>query len=132
MYYLAIFIVGSSVPLKNMIAYTHLMEFLPGRVSSMSGFMIFLDGMILVVSPIILQYVTINTDIFLWMALLMNIIGLSGFILMYIPESIKFQLEIGKYSDAKRDIESVLKFNKVSPETNLICLSLLDRFIAKK
>jgi hypothetical protein len=115
-----------------MIAYTHLMEFLPGRVSSMSGFMIFLDGMILVVSPIILQYVTINTDIFLWMALLMNIIGLSGFILMYIPESIKFQLEIGKYSDAKRDIEYVLKFNKVSPETNLICLTLLDRFIAKK
>ena len=96
-YYIAIFIIGSSVPLKNMIAYTHLMEFLPGKVSSMSGFMIFLDGMILVVSPLILQYVTNNTDIFLWLALGMNIVGLSGFILMYIPESIKFQLEIGRY-----------------------------------
>lgn len=96
-YYIAIFIIGSSVPLKNMIAYTHLMEFLPGKVSSMSGFMIFLDGMILVVSPLILQYVTNNTDIFLWLALGMNMVGLSGFILMYIPESIKFQLEIGRY-----------------------------------
>ena len=53
--------------------------------------------MILVVSPLILQYVTNNTDIFLWLALGMNIVGLSGFILMYIPESIKFQLEIGRY-----------------------------------
>lgn len=80
-YYIAIFFIGSSVPLKNMIAYTHLAEFLPGRVSSMSGFMIFLDGMILVVSPIILQYVTTNTDIYLWLALLMNLFGLSGFVL---------------------------------------------------
>ena len=93
MYYVAIFIFGSSVPLKNMIAYTHLMEFLPGRVGSMSGFMIFLDGMILVVSPLVLSYVTTNTDIFLWAGLGMNIFGLLGFIVFYIPESIKFQLE---------------------------------------
>lgn len=115
-FYLAIFVIGSSVPLKNMIAYTHLMEFLPGRVSKMSGFMIFLDGMILVVSPLILQYVTINTDIFLYAALGMNIIGLSGFLFMYIPESVKFQLEIGRYQAAQKDIEYVLKFNKSTPE----------------
>lgn len=92
-YYATIFVFGSSVPLKNMIAYTHLMEFLPGRVGSMSGFMIFLDGMILVVSPMILMFVTNNTAIFLWIGLFMNVFGLSAFIFMYIPESIKFQLE---------------------------------------
>jgi len=53
LYYLTIFIFGSSVPLKNMVAYTHLAEFLPGRVSKMSALMLFLDGMILVVSPTI-------------------------------------------------------------------------------
>jgi cyanate permease len=131
-YYVAIFIIGSSVPLKNMIAYTHLMEFLPGRVSAMSGFMIFLDGMILVVSPMILQYVTNNTDIFLWAALLMNVVGLCGFIFMYIPESIKFQLETGKFMGAKKDIEYVLKFNNCTPEQQVVCLGILDRLIVKK
>jgi hypothetical protein len=41
-----------------MVAYTHLAEFLPGRVSKMSALMLFLDGMILVVSPMVFQFVT--------------------------------------------------------------------------
>jgi MFS family permease len=131
-YYVCIFIIGSSVPLKNMIAYTHLMEFLPGRVGAMSGFMIFLDGMILVVSPLILQYVSNNTDLFLWAALLMNVLGLAGFVFMYIPESIKFQLETGKYIAAKKDIEFVLRFNRSTPEQEVVCLGILDRLIIKK
>lgn len=89
-YYVAIFIIGSSAPMKSMIAYTHLMEFIPHKIGSMSGFMIFLDGMVLVISPLILLYVTDNTDIFLWIAFGMNVVGLAGFIFMYIPESIKF------------------------------------------
>jgi MFS family permease len=36
-YYATIFIFGTSIPLKNMMAYTHLMEFLPGRVTEYSG-----------------------------------------------------------------------------------------------
>jgi hypothetical protein len=41
-----------------MVAYTHLAEFLPGRVSKMSALMLFMDGMILVVSPMVFQFVT--------------------------------------------------------------------------
>ena len=115
-YYVVIFIFGSSVPLKNMIAYTHLAEFLPGRVAGMSGLMLFLDGMILVVSPLVLMYVTSNTERFLWVGLLMNVFGLLGFVILYIPESIKFQLENGKFKTAKADIEYVLKFNKCTDE----------------
>ena len=91
-YYVVIFIFGSSVPLKNMIAYTHLAEFLPGRVSGMSGLMLFLDGMILVVSPLVLRYLTSSTEWFLWAGLLMNVFGLLSFVILYIPESILFQL----------------------------------------
>jgi hypothetical protein len=76
-------------------AYTHLAEFLPGRVSKMSGLMLFLDGMILVISPLIFQFVTNDAIVFLYAGLLMNIIGLLGFFLMYIPESIKYRLEQG-------------------------------------
>ncbi len=49
-----------------MMAYTHLMEFLPGRVTEISGYLFFIEGMILVISPLILMFVTVNTDIFLW------------------------------------------------------------------
>lgn len=120
-YYVVIFIFGSSVPLKNMIAYTHLMEFLPGRVGKMSGYMIFLDGMILVVSPLVILYITHNTAIFLWIGLTMNLIGLSAFVLLYIPESIKFQLENAKFESALKDIQYVMKFNKTTEEERVQC-----------
>ena len=87
-----------------MIHYTHLMEFLPGRVAFMSGFMIFLDGMVLVISPITILLITKNLEFFLWVGLMMNILPLMGFIFMYIPESIKFQLDQGRYDSAEKDI----------------------------
>lgn len=68
-FYVTILIFGISVPLKNMIAYTHLMEFLPGKVTEASGVLFFIDGMNLVFSPLILMYLTINTNVFLWIGL---------------------------------------------------------------
>lgn len=65
-FYIVIMLFGISVPLKNMIAYTHLMEFLPGRVVTYSGFLFFIDGMILTISPLMLMYISINTDMFNW------------------------------------------------------------------
>lgn len=53
-----------------MMAYTHLMEFLPGRVTEYSGYLFFTEGMILVISPLILMFVTVNTNIFLWAGLI--------------------------------------------------------------
>jgi hypothetical protein len=92
-FYIVILLFGISVPLKNMIAYTHLMEFLPGRVVTYSGFLFFIDGMILTVSPLILMYVSIDTNIFNWFGVIQNVIALAGFALMYIPESTMFLLE---------------------------------------
>lgn len=103
-FYVAILIFGVSVPLKNMIAYTHMMEFLPGRVTQVSGILFFFDGMILVISPLCLMYLSINTDMFLWAGVVQNIIGLAGFALMYIPESTMFLLEKERWTEAKKDI----------------------------
>jgi len=36
-----------------MVAFTHLAEFMPGRVAKLSALMLFLDGTILLVSPLI-------------------------------------------------------------------------------
>lgn len=92
-FYGTIFIFGTSIPLKNMMAYTHLMEFLPGRVTEFSGYLFFTEGMLLVISPLILIFVTVNTDIFLWVGLIQNAIGIALFMVMYVPESTIFLLE---------------------------------------
>jgi hypothetical protein len=51
--YMMVFLLGLSQPVKSMIAYTHLMEFLPDRESNVSGLFMCLDGMIYMVSPLI-------------------------------------------------------------------------------
>jgi hypothetical protein len=97
-YYIAIFMIGFSVPSKAMIAYTHLMEFLPGRIATVSGFIFFLDGMVLVVSPLILERISKDTDILLYIPLAINVLGLFVFAILYVPESVKYQLEKGKFA----------------------------------
>jgi hypothetical protein len=114
-----------------MMAYTHLMEFLPGRVTEYSGYLFFLEGSILVISPLILIFVTVNTDLFLWAGVIQNVIAIVTFLIMYIPESTIFLLEKEKFDQAKKDIEYLLKFNKASEEKVTECQLLLDRFILK-
>lgn len=62
-----------------MVAFTHLAEFLPGRVAKVSALMLFLDGMILLISPLIYQFVTAHTDYFFYAGLCMNLVGLVAF-----------------------------------------------------
>jgi len=111
-YYVTIFVFGTSVPLKNMIAYTHMMEFLPGRVTEISGILFFIDGMVLVICPLVLQFVTNNTAVFVWAGIIQNAFALIAFMFIRVPESVIFQLEKHKYAQAKKDIEYILEFNK--------------------
>ena len=113
-YYATIFVFGVSIPLKNMMAYTHLMEFLPGKVTEYSGYLFFTEGMILVISPLILIFLTVNTNIFLWIGVIQNLIAIALFIFMYVPESTIFLLEKEKFEQAEKDIDYLLKFNKAS------------------
>jgi hypothetical protein len=115
-FFVLLFFFGASGPLKNMIAYTHLMEFLPGKVTEASGLLFFLDDFVQVISPLLLMYITKDTNIFLWIGLLMNILPLLGFITVYIPESTKYLIEKGRYDSALKDIEHILRFNKSTPE----------------
>lgn len=68
--------------------------------------------MVLVVSPLALMYLTSNTNVFLWFGLIQNLIGLAGFVVMYIPESTIFLLEKERFIEARKDIDYLLKFNK--------------------
>jgi hypothetical protein len=106
--------IGVSVPLKSIIAYSHMMEFLPGRVSSLSGYMLFLDGMVLVISPIILKFISKNTDTLLLIPFAINLTALCFFAVFYMPESTKYLLEKGRFEEAKRDIDYINRINKAS------------------
>jgi hypothetical protein len=51
---------------------------------------------------------------------------------MYIPESTMFLLEKEKFTEARKDIEYLLRYNKASDASKIECLSLLERFETKK
>ena len=58
LYFVAVFIIGFTTPMRTMVAYTHLLEFMPTKVTVLSSLLFFLDGMVLVVSPLILNFFT--------------------------------------------------------------------------
>lgn len=63
--YLAIFMLGFSQPVKSMVAFTHLMEYMTDWESTVSGAFMCIDGMVFVISPLIDVYVTNNMDFFI-------------------------------------------------------------------
>jgi YNFM family putative membrane transporter len=87
-----IFLLGYTYPPKSMVAYSHLMEMIPTRECKVSGMMMFIDGMVLVISPVILLYVTKDLDHFMLIALGLNALAVFLFIALRIPESPKFLL----------------------------------------
>ena len=125
------FIFGISAPIKNMIAYTHMMEFLPGRVTEISGFLFFTDGMSLVLSPLLLQFITNNTFVFIWIGLVLNLLAIAGFMTVRVPESVIFLLENHKFQYAKQEIAYIMKFNKTGETDRIEVEEMLDRFVMK-
>lgn len=97
LYYLIIFMFGISIPMKGIVSYTHLMEFLPGKVSSFSCILLFFDGMVLTMSPLILRFISQNTNILLYIPLVINVVSLIIFAIFYIPESTKHLLDKRNY-----------------------------------
>jgi len=69
--------------------------------------------------------------VLLYAGLTMNVIGLAGFTMQYIPESIKFQLENGREPQARKDVEYLLRYNKVEDMERVQVLDKIDRLIAK-
>ena len=76
-----------------MIAYTHLMEYLPGRESKISGIFMFIDGMVVVVTPFLIHIISQDLNFLFIIALSFNILSLTLLLISRIPESTKFLLE---------------------------------------
>ena len=86
------FVLGFSQPMKSMIAYSHLMEFLPRRESKFSGIFLFFDGLVVVISPLLIWYVSQDLTFFLQLAFSLNLLAILLFLIIRVPESLKFLL----------------------------------------
>ena len=73
--------------MKSMIAYTHLMEWIPGKESLISGVLFCFDGTLFLICPLVLLYVTNDTQIFVWIGLIINVVSIIILALVYFPES---------------------------------------------
>jgi hypothetical protein len=108
-----------------MVAYTHLMEFVPDRESLISGIFLFIDGLVFVVSPLILVYVTNDTDFFLLIAASLCCISLLLFAIIRVPESLKFLLSMNKYDEFWHNFKVIARYNHVTNED----ISVLKKMI---
>jgi len=114
--YFGIFIAGIIFNNKNFISYTHLVEFMGKRASLVTGILFCYDSCVFIFSPIVALYLTKNTNVFLYIGILMSV--LSGLLIhcFYFPESMKFNISKKKYESAFDDLRYILKVNGVNDE----------------
>lgn len=91
-YLLVMLSLGISCTMK-IIGYSYMMELLPGRESFYSGILFFIEGVMLIVTPVILVYITRNLQYFLFFCFLVNFISCIVFLAFRLPESVRFTLE---------------------------------------
>ena len=60
-FWISNFVMGFTVTLKCIIAYTHLLEWVPGYESMITGVLFGYDGAVALVCPLILLYITKDT-----------------------------------------------------------------------
>jgi hypothetical protein len=89
-------VTGISCTLK-IIGYSYLLEILPGRESFYGGILFFVEGAVLIMTPVILVYVTKNLQYFIFFCFSVNVVACIVFLVVKLPETITFTLEKGKY-----------------------------------
>jgi hypothetical protein len=99
-----------------MVAYTHLMEFIPSRESGISGKFMFIDGLVVVVSPLILLTLTKRTADLLMISVILNSLAFVMFLVFRIPESIKFLLEKKRWARAKIEMKKIKFLGSIGEE----------------
>ena len=85
-----VFMLGFAQPIKSMIAYSHLMEYVPTRECKVSGAFMFIDGLVIVVTPFLIHWISTDLNFLFIIALMCNGLSLLSFLLFRIPESTKF------------------------------------------
>ena len=83
--------------MKSMISYTHLMEYLPGKECLTSGIFMFIDGLVIVVTPLLIHVIGKDLTFLFLIAFSLNLVSTLGFLLLRVPESTKFLIQNERY-----------------------------------
>ena len=111
-----IFIFGPTTSIRMFITYTHMMEIIPPTHSAFfSDLVLFLDGLIFIISPILVMIFK-NTSVLIYCALILGSLSLVSAILIRQQESVKFCLSRGRYAQAKVEAMKACEINKCSEE----------------
>jgi len=78
--------------MKSMISYTHLMEYLPGKECLTSGIFMFIDGLVIVITPMLIHFISKDLNFLFIIAFSLNAISTAGFLFLKVPDSTKFLL----------------------------------------
>jgi len=105
-----------SQPVKTMIAYTHMMEFLPDRESLISGSFMCIDGLIYFFSPLFFVYISNDLNFMFLISFILNSVGLILFYSLKMPESLKFLLSQKWFGKFWEEFEKFQKIAKMSEE----------------
>eukprot|EP00347_Sterkiella_histriomuscorum_P013032 403366275 len=112
--YYMIFALGFAQPIKSMIAYTHLMEFVPGLECKISGIFMFLDGLVIVITPFLIHLISQDLNFLFIAALSLNSLSIFLFIITRIPESTKFLLLVQNYKGFDHAIRRIQVLGGIS------------------
>lgn len=87
------------------------MEFLPERESRISGIFMFIDGLVIVISPLIFIWISQDLNLLLEISFTLNTISILLFLALRVPESLKFLIIKGKFDDFKQSLKIVQKIS---------------------
>ena len=132
LYFAANFLLGISTPPKAMIAFTHMMEWVPGKEGLVGGLFFAWDGFVMIASPLALVYLTKNTQLFLWLALAINVAALVLFCMVYFPESPIYLLDQGKCDELLLVLRNLYNWNKTPEEHQVKLNNLVERYKTQK
>eukprot|EP00347_Sterkiella_histriomuscorum_P019470 403341513 len=103
-YMTCLFFIGLTLPIKHFVTYPHLMELIPRQQIMVGGMIRCVDALVFSISPLILNFLSDDTNLLLKVAIALNFISFFGLLALYVPESIKFNLTVGLYQRAQMDI----------------------------
>lgn len=109
MTYLSIILMfGATISIRHFITYPHLMEVFPAsKAAFVSGLLFFIDGLVYIVSPILLL-MTNDTRILIYIAIVMNLCSLITIVIYIKPgESVKYLVSKGLYDLAIKEAHRI-------------------------
>ncbi|CDW78072.1 solute carrier family 22 member 4 [Stylonychia lemnae] len=128
LYYFSILILGITFINKNFVTYSHLMDFIGQKGSFVTGWLFCLDSFNFIFSPLILYFITKNTQVFAWIGLVITCTVVASLKFIYFPESLKFTLNQGNYEKAKADSKQIMSENGDRLVDYLNLAQLIDKY----